>query len=103
MVGPIDFPVLFSQIPQLQKLQHGGQSYPESAQNVLAEVVVQKQKEENKQILKPEKTEAQSKISPDKDKNRDASFHSKQKKKKSSKENKFVHDEDTKHLIDLQV
>jgi len=102
MVTPLDLPVLFSEIPHVQKWQHSAQSGPAGGQTVLAEVVVQKQKEENKRILKPEKASEQEKIRPDKEKKDQAQyFSSKQSKrqKKTKEENTFP----SPHLIDLEV
>ncbi|WP_456324422.1 hypothetical protein [Desulfonauticus submarinus] len=103
MVTPIDLPVLFSQIPQLQKLQHSSQAYPEGAQNVLADVVIQKQKEDNKRILKPEKTEKQEKISPDKEKDAHANYYMSKKHKEKEKNQQEIIEDEKKHIIDIKI
>ncbi|HCO12165.1 MAG TPA: hypothetical protein DIT19_02950 [Desulfonauticus sp.] len=101
MVTPIDLPVLFSQLPHLQHLQHQAQNGPQGSQNILADVVVQKQEEAKNKIFQTEKAKAQSKVSPDKEKDsaHTPNFTSSQKEKKS----KLPELKDKGQIIDLQV
>lgn len=104
MVTPIDLPVLFSQLPHLQQLQHQAQQGPQGSQNLLAEVVVKKQEDAKKKIFKTDKTQAQNKISPDKEqeKSDEQSFNSSASKKKSKQKEELAL-KDKGKLIDIQV
>ena len=92
MVNPIDLPVIFSQTPQIQKLQNAGQAFPEVQQSLIGDLVIQKQEKEKNKVPQTEKSDTKVKIKEDKqNKNSQQNFMAggrKQKKEKKDLESK---------------
>ncbi|MFP4071048.1 MAG: hypothetical protein ACLFTB_03265 [Desulfovibrionales bacterium] len=104
MVKPIELPVLLSQLPQIQKLQHAIQSRPEYAQTLAAQQTLEKQKESHHQVPKTEETEAKLSISPDGRQEQEQHFSRKKKRDKNDPGTESDEDTDTAgHIIDINV
>ena len=107
MVNPIDLPVLFSQTPQIQKLQNAGQAFPEAQQSFIGDLVIQKQEKEKDKVPKTEKSDTEIQIKKDKqNRNRQQNYMTRDRKQKKGKqEQKNIESKASSpgHLINIEI
>ena len=107
MVNPIDLPVIFSQTPQIQKLQNAGQAFPEAQQSFIGDLVIQKQEKEKDKVPQTEKSDTEIQIKKDKqNKNKQPKNmvrDRKQKKEKQGQKDIEVISPGSGHLINIEI
>lgn len=100
MVDNLNLTTVISQIPEAQKIHQHQLAHPEAQQALAQEMALKRQKLEQKQVIKPDSSTAESEINPEghQDPSRDA--HSETRKKRLSD---LEPDSDQGRLIDMQV
>jgi hypothetical protein len=86
MVSPLQLPVLLTQLPQLQKVQHAIQSHPDAYQAQAAKEVAEEQKKSQNQVPKTETTDGALRVRPDANRDRGGSQHRKRQQEKAGGE-----------------
>ena len=66
MANPVDLSVLISQLPRVQKMQEDAQRLPQVLQDQLAREVIEKQRREQHEVQKVEKSETPASVTKDK-------------------------------------
>jgi len=100
MVDNLNLTTLISQIPEAQKIHHAQLSHPEAQQALALEMVLRRQKLEQKQVAKSEETAEETQINPD-DRQQAAHDQLPGKRRQQSRDSEFESDQG--RLIDTQV
>lgn len=100
MVDNLNLTTLISQIPEAQKMHHAQLSHPEAQQALAQEMVLRRQKLEQKQIAKSEATAEETQINPD-DRQETGQEHLPGKRRQQAHDTEFESDQG--RLIDTQV
>jgi hypothetical protein len=100
MVDNLNLTTLISQIPEAQKIHHTQLSHPEAQQALAQEMVLRRQKLEQKQVAKSEATAEETQVNPD-DRQQGAQDQFQGKRRQQSQDSEFESDQG--RLIDTQV
>jgi len=65
MVDNLNLTTLISQIPEAQKIHHTQVAHPEAQQALAQEAVLRRQRQEQKQVIKSEATDAGNLVDPE--------------------------------------
>lgn len=100
MVDNLNLTTLISQIPEAQKIHHTQLSHPEAQQALAQELVLRRQKLEQKQVAKSEAAAEETQINPD-DRQQGAQDQFPGKRRQQPQDTEFESDQG--RLIDTQV
>lgn len=102
MVDNLNLTTIISQIPEAQKIHHAQLSHPEAQQALAQEMVLRRQKLEQKQVSKSEAAAEETQINPD-DRQQAAKdqFLGKRQHQSQPRDSEFESDQG--RLIDTQV
>lgn len=100
MVDNLNLTTLISQIPEAQKIHHAQLSHPEAQQALAQEMVLRRQKHEQKQVAKSKETAEETQVKPD-DRQQAAHDQLPGKRRQQSRDPEFESDQG--RLIDTQV
>jgi hypothetical protein len=104
VVNPIQLPVLLTQLPQVQKVQHAQQSHPEAYQAQAAREVVEEQKRSQNQVPKAEESDKSLKVGPESNRDQGGSGGRKRREGKgAATEQESADESPSGRIIDLKV
>jgi hypothetical protein len=104
VVSPLQLPILLTQLPQLQKVQHAQQSHPEAFQAQAAREVVEEQKRSQNQVPKAEESDKSLRVGPDSNRDTGGSGGRKHRKEKEAgKQQENANEPSSGRIIDIKV